>query len=229
VLNEQGEKMSKRSGAKPVTQYRDEGYLPDAMVNYLARLGWSHGDDELFTLDQMVSWFDGAHLSKSPAQWDPAKLLWVNAHHMKQADDARLATLVVAQLGKRGIEAAADDAMAARCALLKDRCQTTVELADWIAMFFAAPTPAQADVDQHVTDAAKAALRTLREKFETAAWDKAGIAAAMKETLAAHAIKMPQLAIPLRVVVCGRAQTPAIDALIALFQREVVLDRLRAI
>jgi glutamyl-tRNA synthetase len=132
-------------------------------------------------------------------------------------------------LNKRGIEAADDAAMAARCALLKDRCHTTVELADWITMFFAAVTPAQADVDQHVTDTAKAALRTLRDKLETVAWDKASLAAAMKETLAAHAIKMPQLAIPLRVIVSGRAQTPAIDALLALFQREVVLDRLRSI
>jgi glutamyl-tRNA synthetase len=229
ILGDDGLKLSKRRGAVSVTEYEANGFLPEGMNNYLARLGWSHGDDELFTVDQMVSWFDGSHLNRSPAQWDAAKLLWVNAHHMKQAGDARLATLVVGQLAKRGIEAAADDAMAARCALLKDRCQTTVELADWIEMFFKAPTPARSDLDQHVTDAAKAALRTLREKLETVAWDKAAIAAAMKETLAAHAIKMPQLAIPLRVVVCGRAQTPAIDAVIATFQREVVLDRLRAI
>ena len=229
ILGDDGLKLSKRRGAVSVTEYEDKGYLPEGMNNYLARLGWSHGDDELFTLEQMVSWFDGTHLNKSPAQWDPAKLLWVNAHHMKQADDARLAALVATQLRKRGIDAPADEAMAARCALLKDRCQTTVELADWIAMFFGAVTPAQADVDQHLTDAAKAALRTLREKLETTAWDKASIAAVMKETLAAHAIKMPQLAIPLRVVVCGRTQTPAIDALLALFQREVVLDRLRTI
>ncbi|MGN6529778.1 MAG: glutamate--tRNA ligase [Burkholderiaceae bacterium] len=229
ILGDDGLKLSKRRGAVSVTEYEANGYLPEGMNNYLARLGWSHGDDELFTIEQMVSWFDGSHLNRSPAQWDAAKLLWVNAHHMKQADDARLATLVAGQLAKRGIEAVADDAMAARCALLKDRCQTTVELADWIEMFHAAPAPAQADLDQHVTDAARAALRTLRGKLETATWDKAGIAAAMKETLAEHAIKMPQLAIPLRVVVCGRAQTPAIDALIALFQREVVLDRLRAV
>jgi glutamyl-tRNA synthetase len=229
ILGDDGLKLSKRRGAVSVTDYADNGYLPEGMTNYLARLGWSHGDDELFTLEQMVAWFDGKHLSKSPAQWDPAKLLWVNAHHMKQADDARLAALVVGQLGRRGIEAAADAAMAARCALLKDRCQTTVELADWIAMFYTAVAPAQADVDQHVTEAARTALRTLRDKLETVAWDKAGIAAAMKETLAAHALKMPQLAIPLRVIVSGRSQTPAIDALLALFSREVVLDRLRAV
>ena len=229
ILGDDGLKLSKRRGAVSVTAYEDDGYLPEGMNNYLARLGWSHGDDELFTLAQMVSWFDGSHLSKSPAQWDPAKLLWVNAHHMKQADDARLAALVVAQLHKRGIAAAADDAMAARCALLKDRCQTTVELANWIEMFFKPVAPVPAEYDQHVTDAAKTALRTLREKLETVAWDKASLAAAMKETLAAHAIKMPQLAIPLRVIVCGRAQTPAIDALLALFPREVVLDRLRTV
>ena len=231
ILGDDGLKLSKRRGAVSVTDYEDNGYLPEGMDNYLARLGWSHGDDELFTLDQMVSWFDGSHLNKSPAQWDPAKLLWVNAHHMKQADDARLAALVTAQLKKReGFEAAtADAAMAARCALLKDRCHTTVELADWIAMFFVAPVPTQADVDQHVTEPAKVALRTLRDKLQTAAWDKAGIAAAMKEALASQGLKMPQLAIPLRVVVCGRAQTPGIDALLALFDREVVLGRLRAI
>ena len=238
ILGDDGLKLSKRRGAVSVTDYEDNGYLPEGMNNYLARLGWSHGDDELFTLEQMVSWFDGTHLNKSPAQWDPAKLLWVNAHHMKQADDARLAALVIEQMDRRAREAqAAADAtratdaslMAARCALFKDRCSTTVELTDWLMMFIAPVKASQADVDQHVTAGAKDALRTLREKLETAAWDKAGIAAAMKETLAAHAIKMPQLAIPLRVVVCGRAQTPAIDALLALFQREVVLDRLRAI
>jgi glutamyl-tRNA synthetase len=229
ILGDDGLKLSKRRGAVSVTDYEDNGYLPEGMNNYLARLGWSHGDDELFTLEQMVSWFDGSHLNKSPAQWDPAKLLWVNAHHMKQAEDGRLAALVVGQLKKKGIEAVADATLAARCALLKDRCQTTVELADWIAMFYVAPVPAPADVDQHVTEPAKAALRTLREKLETAAWDKAGIAAAMKETLVAHGLKMPQLAIPLRVVVCGRAQTPGIDALLALFEREVVLDRLRTV
>ncbi|GAB1383438.1 hypothetical protein MASR1M50_17580 [Burkholderiales bacterium] len=89
VLNEQGEKMSKRSGAKAVTQYRDEGFLPDAMVNYLARLGWSHGDDEIFSREQFLAWFDLDHLGRSAAQFDEAKLRWVNAQHLKAMDDAR--------------------------------------------------------------------------------------------------------------------------------------------
>ncbi|MEN9904567.1 MAG: hypothetical protein RLZZ555_1132, partial [Pseudomonadota bacterium] len=133
VLNEQGEKMSKRNGAKAVTQYREEGYLPDAMVNYLARLGWSHGDDEIFSREQFLQWFDLDHLGRSAAQFDEAKLRWVNAQHMKSTPDAELVPLVAAQLQKRGIEA--DERLEAICALFKDRCDTTVVLADWAAAF----------------------------------------------------------------------------------------------
>jgi glutamyl-tRNA synthetase len=227
ILGDDGLKLSKRRGAVSVTAYEDNGYLPEAMLNYLARLGWSHGDDELFSREQMVSWFDGSHLSKSPAQWDAAKLAWVNAHYMKQADGARLAALVATQLARRGIAVAPDALLAARCGLLKDRCNTTVELADWLSMFFADVAPAPAELEQHVTEAVKPALATLRDKLATVAWDKAAIAAAMKEALAAHGLKMPQLAVPVRLLVCGRSQTPSIDAVLALFDREVVLNRLR--
>ena len=98
ILGEDGLKLSKRRGAVSVMAYEEAGYLPEAMLNYLARLGWSHGDEELFSREQMVQWFDGSHMAKSPAQWDPAKLAWVNAHYIKVADDARLAALVVAHL-----------------------------------------------------------------------------------------------------------------------------------
>ena len=89
--------MSKRNGAKPVTQYRDEGYLPDAMVNYLARLGWSHGDDEIFSRAQFLEWFNLDHLGRSAAQFDEAKLRWVNAQHLKAMDDEALAALITAR------------------------------------------------------------------------------------------------------------------------------------
>lgn len=98
ILGDDGLKLSKRRGAVSVTAYEENGYLPEAMLNYLSRLGWSHGDDELYSVAQLVSWFDGSHLSKSPAQWDPAKLEWVNSHYIKLADDARLASLVAVQL-----------------------------------------------------------------------------------------------------------------------------------
>jgi glutamyl-tRNA synthetase len=225
VLNEQGEKMSKRNGAKPVTQYRDEGYLPDAMVNYLARLGWSHGDDEIFSRAQFLAWFNLDHLGRSAAQFDEAKLRWVNAQHLKAMADDALAPLVTAQLQKRGI--AADERLPQICALFKDRCDTTVALADWAAAFYADVHPKPEERSQHITDAIKPALAQLADKLQDCAWDKASIAAAIKEVLGACGLKMPQLAMPVRVLVMGTAQTPSLDAVLALCSREMVVARLK--
>ncbi len=225
VLNEQGEKMSKRNGAKPVTQYRDEGYLPDAMVNYLARLGWSHGDDEIFSRAQFLEWFNLDHLGRSAAQFDEAKLRWVNAQHLKAMDDAALAPLVAEQLSKRGITA--DERLPRICGLFKDRCDTTVALAGWAAAFYADVTPSADERAQHVTPAIEPALATLAEKLAASAWDKASISAAIKETITAHGIKMPQLAMPVRVLVMGTAQTPSLDAVLELQNQQTVLTRLQ--
>jgi len=227
VLNEQGEKMSKRNGAKPVTQYRDEGYLPEAMVNYLARLGWSHGDDEIFSRAQFLQWFDLDHLGRSAAQFDEAKLRWVNAQHMKAMADEALAPLVAGQLQKRGI--AADERLPRICGLFKDRCDTTVVLADWAQAFYGDVSPKAEELAQHVTPAVRPALAQLAGKLAACAWDKASIAAAIKEVLAASGLKMPQLAMPVRVLVLGTAQTPSLDAVLELLPREKVLARLHRV
>ncbi|HEX5686543.1 MAG TPA: glutamate--tRNA ligase [Ideonella sp.] len=229
ILGDDGLKLSKRRGAVAVSNYEEGGYLPEAMLNYLARLGWSHGDAELFSREQLISWFDGSHLNKSPAQWDAAKLSWVNAQYIKQADDARLATMVTAQLRSRGIDAKDEAALAPMCALFKDRCATTVELADWLSMYFVAAAPSAEDVATHVTDAVKPALVALRDRLTDVAWDKAAIQQAIKDTIGEYKLKMPQLAVPLRVLVCGRAQTPSIDAVLSLFDRNDVLNRLRTV
>ena len=226
ILGDDGLKLSKRRGAVSVTAYEDAGYLPEAMLNYLARLGWSHGDEELFTREQLIAWFDGTHLSKSPAQWDPAKLNWVNAHYLKTIEETRLAALVSQQLDRRGIAASVQQ-VAPLCPLFKDRCSTTVELADWVAMYFADVQPREEDLATHVTDAVKPALHTLRSKLADIEWNKAAISVAIKNTLTAHSLKMPQLAHAVRVLVCGRAQTPSLDAVLELFPRETVLARLR--
>jgi glutamyl-tRNA synthetase len=226
ILGEDGQKLSKRRGAVSVTAYEEGGYLPEAMLNYLARLGWSHGDDELFTSEQMVSWFDGTHLSKSPAQWDAAKLAWVNAQYIKAKPDAELASLVAAQLSKRGVSS--DERLPAICALFKDRCDTTVALADWAAAFYADVRPSEADRAQHVTEAVRPAIAALADKLATVAWDRASITAAIKQVLAAQGLKMPALAMPVRVLVMGTAQTPSLDAVLALFSREEILKRLQA-
>jgi glutamyl-tRNA synthetase len=227
ILGDDGQKLSKRRGAVSVTAYEEAGYLPEAMVNYLARLGWSHGDEELFSREQLVQWFDGRHLSKSPAQWDPAKLAWVNAHYLKHSDDAGLAMLVAKQLYRRRIEVDAGERLERMCALYKDRCATTVELADWLVMYFAEVHPSDADRAAHVTDAVRPALATLADRLDVAEWTRAGIASAIKETLAAHGLKMPTLAHAARVLICGRAQTPSLDAVLEPFERSIVGARLR--
>ncbi len=228
ILGDDGQKLSKRRGAVSVTAYEEAGYLPEAMLNYLSRLGWSHGDDELFSREQLVSWFDGTHLNKSPAQWDPAKLEWVNSQYIKQASDARLADLVAAQLRQRGIEAESVR-LQAMCALFKDRCSTTVALCDWLSMYFAPVSPSAEDLASHVTEAVKPALASLAQRLEALTeWTKAQIAAAIKETIAEHGIKMPVLAMPVRALVCGRVQTPSVDAVLELFEKEIVIKRLHS-
>jgi len=229
ILGDDGLKLSKRRGAVSVTAYRAAGFLPEAMLNYLARLGWSHGDEELFTAEQMVQWFDGSHLAKSPAQWDPAKLAWVNAHWIKQAGDDRLALLVQQQLQTRGLTTSNLPLLSRASALFKYRCSTVVELTDWTQMLLVPAQPGAEDLALHVTEAVKPALRTLRERLSQVEWDKAMISSALKETLVAHQIKMQQLAPAVRVLVCGCSQTPSLDAVLALFAREDVLARLQHI
>jgi glutamyl-tRNA synthetase len=227
VLNEQGEKMSKRNGAKPVTQYRDEGYLPEAMVNYLARLGWSHGDDELFSREQFVSWFNLDHLGKSAAQFDEAKLRWVNAQHLKVMGNAELAALIAPMLAAQDLTL--DTRLEAICGLFKDRCTTLVELAAWAKAFYA---PVEVNADErtaHVTEAIQPALRALASSLAECEWQKADIAAAMKKVLSEQGLKMPQLAMPVRVLVMGTAHTPSIDAVLELLGQKNVIQRLQSL
>lgn len=225
VLNEQGEKMSKRNGAKPVTQYKAEGYLPDAMVNYLARLGWSHGDDEIFSRAQFLEWFNLDHLGKSAAQFDEAKLRWVNAQHIKTTHDDELAALVAPLLQAQGLTV--DARLPRLCQLFKDRCDTTVALARWCSAFYGPIVAHAEEWAQHVTPAIKPALADLADRLSRCEWEKAHIASVIKEVLAAHSLKMPQLAMPVRVLVMGTAQTPSLDAVLELQGREKVLDSLQ--
>ncbi len=226
VLNEQGDKLSKRTGAKPVTQFRDEGFLPEAMVNYLARLGWSHGDDEIFSREQFVQWFNLDHLGKSAAQFDEAKLRWVNAQHLKAMSDDALTPLVQAHLALKGIHV--DEKLPAICGLFKDRCDTTLALANWAEAFYADVHPSSEDLAKHVTEEVKPALLLLADKLGAMVeWDVAGISAAIKQVLTEKSLKMPQLAMPVRVLVMGTPQTPSVDAVLFLCGLEKVLSRLK--
>ncbi|OYV38272.1 MAG: glutamate--tRNA ligase [Thiomonas sp. 20-64-5] len=228
VLNDQGEKLSKRNGAKSVLQYRDEGYLPDAVVNYLARLGWSHGDAEIFSRAQFLEWFDLDHLGSSPAQFDEAKLRWINAHYIKHTPPEKLAALVRPWLDKDGVEADNPD-LAAVCALLHDRAQTIPELAQQTLLFYRPTAPDAAALTQHLGEQGKVAVVDLRARLAALPeWSREAISAAFKAVLKQHGLKMPQLAMPVRLMVTGREQTPAVDAVLALLGRETVLQRMDA-
>lgn len=229
ILGDDGQKLSKRRGAVSVTAYEEAGYLPEAMLNYLARLGWSHGDDEIFSREQLVAWFDGSHLSKSPAQWDPAKLEWVNGQYMKATPGERLAALVAPRLAARGLAVPEDAPLVAQCELFKDRCSTLVQLADWLAAFYGDVAVNDADRAQHLTEAVRPAVHALAMALKDAEWTPAGISVAFKAVLAAHGLKMPQLAIPVRVAAFGKTQTPAIDQSLALFNRKILMERLQSI
>lgn len=230
ILGPDGEKLSKRHGAVSIMEYDDAGYLPEAMINYLARLGWSHGDDELFTREQLTEWFDGSHLSRSAAQWDPKKLNWVNAHYIKNSDDAELAKRVAPRIAKQNGDPESVD-LNVVMALLKPRAETLNELANG-AMLFCGPWVAapQELQDEVLTPEARALLADFLHDARTLeAWTKDTISALIKTLLERHAVKMPMLAIPLRVAVTGQRQTPAIDAVLSILGRERVIQRLEAL
>jgi glutamyl-tRNA synthetase len=225
-LGTDGQKLSKRRDAVSVMDYLDKGFLPEALLNYLARLGWSHGDDEVFSMEQMVSWFDLTHLSSSAAQFNPEKLAWLNNHYIKAADNQRLAQLIRVDMEKLNAQFDGAPDLTAVIALLKERTNTTIELAQAAMLFYRQPAPDAALVTQHITDAIKPALQEFTQACATVEWSKAAISALMKEVLAKNGLKMPQLAMPLRLLLTGQLQTPSIDAVIELFGREVVLARL---
>ncbi|TAH45253.1 MAG: glutamate--tRNA ligase [Betaproteobacteria bacterium] len=226
ILGDDGTKLSKRHGAVSVMQYHEEGYLPEAVVNYLARLGWSHGDDEIFSREQFVEWFDLDHITPSAAQFNTEKLNWLNAQYIRKADNAYLAAEVANRLAHREVNPETGPALEAVVALYKDRATNLNELADAAELFCVDVHPAPEVIGQHLTDSARAALASLRARFADAAWDKASLTQAIKDTMAEHGLKMPQVAIPLRVAVLGVPQTPAIDAVLEVLGRERVLTRL---
>ncbi len=225
ILGSDGEKLSKRHGAVSVMDYPAQGYLPEAMLNYLARLGWSHGDDEIFSMQQFCEWFNLDHLSNSAAQFNHEKLAWLNNHYIKQADNARLAALAMPVLAEKGAQFAGSPDLATVLGLMKERANTINELAESSMLFLRTPAPDAALMAQHYTDAVKPALSQFAERCKDVDWTKEALAAMIKEVLAAHGLKMPQMAMPLRLMVTGQLQTPAIDAVLQIFGREAILAR----
>jgi glutamyl-tRNA synthetase len=225
ILGDDGQKLSKRHGAVSVMQYDDDGFLPEAVINYLARLGWSHGDEEIFTRAQLVEWFDLDHITPSAAQFNTEKLLWLNQHYLKQMPAEQILPDTQKRLAARGVSCAGGPDLLAAIRLYQDRCNTLVALADALAVFYRQVTPDAAAVAQHVTPAAQAALTDFLGRIDGIEWTREAINAAIKASVAAQGIKMPQLAMPLRIALTGQAQAPSVDALVELCGKAMLQQR----
>jgi len=228
ILGADGQKLSKRHGAVSVLQYEADGFLPEALFNYLARLGWSHGDDEKFSREKLVEWFDLEHVNRAPAQFNLDKLRWLNAEYIKQADDARLTALVAPRIEARGGVLADGPPPERAVALFKDRAHTLNELADGAVLFYRAVTVPDELLREHLGPEGQAAVRAFRHKAADIAWERGAISALVKQVVAEQKLKMPQVAVPLRVAVTGRMQTPSIDAVLELVGRDAVCARIDA-
>ncbi len=226
ILGHDGERLSKRHGAVSVLQYREDGYLPEALLNYLARLGWGHGDAEKFSVQEFIQWFDVADVSHAAARFDAAKLTWLNQQYIKEADAARLAELVRPFLARQGIVPDGGPDLTALMGLLKDRAATIEELADAAHIFFRQSLPTAEALREKLDAATVPALTALRTTLATVAWSPESLNQALKDCAKAHGLKLGQIGIPLRLLLFGTAQTPSLDVTLALLGREETLRRL---
>jgi glutamyl-tRNA synthetase len=226
VLGADGTKLSKRHGAVGVMQYAADGFLPEAMINFLARLGWSHGDEEIFDRTQLVQWFDVSHVNPAPARFDADKLRWINHEHIKRLSEAELGSRLVPYLQRSCLDAANGPDPAAVAALLRDRAPTLAEMADAAHYFYATPHAPAEKIAEQVNDANRPALAELHKEFAALAWQRDAIGAAIKAAATRHRLKPPQIMMALRILVAGTPSTPAIDAVLALLGRDAVRERM---
>jgi glutamyl-tRNA synthetase len=227
ILGHDGEKLSKRHGAVSVMQYDEDGYLPEALLNYLARLGWAHGDEEVFTMDQFTGWFDLEGISRSPARFNPEKLQWINQQYLKQADGARLAELSRPFLERDGCDIENGPDLVKVVDLLKERVNTVVELADAAVYFYRQLEPEPEVLAKHIGPETLPVMAEMADRFEALDWTQEAIHDLIKATATAHNLKMPKIAMPLRVLVTGEPQTPSVDAVLMLIGKDEVVRRLR--
>ena len=230
ILNEQGKKISKRSGdTVAITDFGAMGILPEAMLNYLARLGWAHGNDEFFTMPQFIEWFDLKDVSPSPSRMDLKKLYWINGEHIKATANEQLAALIQPRLAVRGIDSLDKPALSDVVGLVKDRAQDLNTLADECVYFYRKAEPDAADVAKHWDEDAAARMLRFADLLESINdWQAAEIHALFKPFCEAEGIKMGKLGMPLRLAVCGTAKTPSVDEVLALIGKEEVLKRIRS-
>lgn len=226
ILGNDGQKLSKRHGAVSVMQYDDDGYLPEAVLNYLSRLGWSHGDDEVYSMQQFCEWFDLDHITPSAAQFNTEKLNWLNAHYIKLASTDYLVGDITKRLAKLNVHVVEQPKLSAVIDLYKERVNTLNELAANIAYFYQKPVIDEAAAEKHLTNEIKPVLAALSELLKAVDWQAEAIHHAINEVVTQHQLKFPKVAMPLRVMLTGIAQSPSIDQVMALLGKDEVLARI---
>jgi glutamyl-tRNA synthetase len=228
ILGNDGQKLSKRHGAVSVMQYDDDGYLPEAMINYLARLGWSHGDEEVFSKQQFAEWFDLDHITPSAAQFNTEKLNWLNAHYIKQTDNVYLVKDITKRLDKLGVTVSEQPALSAVLDLYKERANTLNELAASIVYFYQHPVIDEAAAEKHLTAEIKPTLAALVQSLSGIDWQAEAIHHEIEAAVTSNSLKFPKVAMPLRVMLTGIAQSPSIDQVMALLGKDEVLARIKS-
>ncbi|MBO1927961.1 glutamate--tRNA ligase [Thiomicrorhabdus sp. 6S2-11] len=229
VLGEDGARLSKRHGAVSVLQYKEQGFLPEALLNYLVRLGWSHGDQEVFSIDEMIAYFDLDNVNGSPSSFDTAKLLWINEQHIKNAEAEHLARHLSPFMTDLGCDLAQGPALTDVADLLRDRANTLVQMAQGATYFYNDFAEFEAGAaKKHLRGVASEPLAKLAEKFAALEnWQAADIHAAINATAEELEVGMGKVGMPLRVAITGGGQSPAIDATAELIGKERCLARIQ--
>ena len=227
ILGPDGAKLSKRHGAVSVLEYREAGFLPEALLNYLGRLGWSHGDQEIFSLDEMVALFDLTDVNKSPAALNPDKMAWTNQQHLMRAPVARLAGELAVHLRARGVDPGARD-LAAIVAAQRERAKTLAEMAANSLFFFIAPPryDAKAAAKSLTADTAPLLAAAREVLAGLSEWNAAAIHAALQLLADQRGVALGKIAQPLRVAVAGSGISPPIDQTLAILGRDDVARRI---
>jgi glutamyl-tRNA synthetase len=228
ILGPDGKKLSKRQGAANVLQYRDEGYLPDALLNYLVRLGWSHGDQEIFSRDEMIRYFDIADLNNSPAAMNTEKLNWLNQHYLKTDDPHKIAHLLEKEMQRLGVDIKRADspALVEVVLLQRDRVKTLVEMAEKSRFFYEATLPEK----KLLSEDSLPALKALQSHFtDLKDWTDEALHHVLIETAAQFSLKLGKLAQPLRLIVTGTNVSPPMNVTLRLLGKNEVLTRMQRV
>ena len=227
ILGSDGQKLSKRHGSVSVLDYKQRGYLPEAINNYLARLGWSHGDDEIFSMEQFCQWFDLQHVTSSSAQFNDEKLDWLNNHYLRGMSDEVLASYVIKQLVLNVDEAKIKEKLQRAISLYKERANTLVDLSNQIIFFFEEQKLSDELVQKYLDDERLQLIGKFYALFDKLDWEDEKINAAIKNFVAENAVKFPQIAMPLRVILTGTDHTPSIASIMWILGRDETKQRIQ--